>query len=184
MTAKLKFVLWGCLALLAIVGMQRLSSAYSLNDMREAINTYYWYIVTAYVLLICLRGLLFVPTMPVILLMASSLDSWLMFVITLSSTCCSSYLVCVAIDHLNMQKRLKALPGKSVKRAQRWIHNYGIAAIAGWAFFPLVFTELIVYLARFAGLPRQHIIAAVAVGEGLMIGIIIMVADWFTKILM
>ncbi|WP_432463507.1 hypothetical protein [Agarivorans sp. QJM3NY_33] len=182
MKAKLKLVLWIAIALLAIVGMQGLSSNYSLSDMRAMVDVYYWYILPAYTLVIFLRGVLFIPTMPLILLMASSIDPLLMFLLTLVASCSSAYLVCLAIDYMDMQKRLEALPSKSVQRAQRWVRSFGVAAIAGWAFFPLVFTELIVYLARLAGLPRRQIVMAVGLGEGLLISGLIVVVSWFTSV--
>ncbi|MDB1124219.1 hypothetical protein [Vibrio algarum] len=183
MTSHLKLLIWLGIVVTAILGMNWLNNTYSIDEMQEGIETYQWYFLTVYALIISLRGLLFIPTMPIILMMASAIEPWLLFLVTLTMSCVSSYLVCLAIDYLDMQKRINALPGKAIKRAQHWINTMGIPAIAGWAFFPLVFTELIVYLARLAGLARKQIILAVAVGEGLLISVLIFVTDWVTNLI-
>jgi uncharacterized membrane protein YdjX (TVP38/TMEM64 family) len=183
MTARIKLILWVTLATTAILSMRWLTTSYDLNQMQTAIESYQWYFLLGYTLLIAIRGIFFIPTMPIILLMASTIEPWMLFVITLSATGCSSYLVCLAIDHFNVQKQLGRLPEKSVKRAQKWVNSYGVAAIVGWAFFPLIFTELIVYLARLSGLSKKRIVAAIVVGEGLLIWLLISVTEWLSALI-
>jgi uncharacterized membrane protein YdjX (TVP38/TMEM64 family) len=179
-----KVVIWGSIVIVAIWAMNWLVSRYSVNELQDAIEQYYWYILSGYALLISVRGLLFIPTMPVIMMMANSINYWTMFSVTLAATCCSAYLVCLAVDNLDMQKKVDALPGKTIKRAQHWINSSGIVAVTGWAFFPLVFTDIIVYLARLSGMSYKQIILGIAVGEGLLILILIIVTEWLVNILL
>ena len=184
MTAKLKLLLWLCLVASAIVAMHQVSGAYTLNDVREALDSYYVSILLGYAALICIRGLLFIPTLPFIVLMANALEPKLMFAVTLAASCASAYLVCFTVDHLEIQRFLDKLPQKSLHRGQRAIQSFGVAAVAGWAFFPLVFTEIIVYLARLSDMSRRQIVAAVAVGEGLMIACLISLTQWFSQVIL
>lgn len=183
MLRVIKLSVWLTVIVLAIVGMRWLTNTYSISDLHTAVEEYHWYILLGYALLICVRGLLFIPTMPVILMMASAIDPWLMFIVSLGASCCSAYLVCLAVDYLDIQKKLDALPSKTLHRAQHWVNDAGTAAVTGWAFFPLVFTEIIVYLARLSGLKRKQIVLGVAVGEGLLIWMLIAVTGWFVTIL-
>lgn len=176
---RLKLCCWITTAALAIYTMKQLTSSYSLVDMQQAINLYYLPILASYALVISIRGLLFIPTLPVILLMAGSINSITMLSITLAASCISAYIVCLAVDLMDLEKRLSTLPTRTVEKAQNWVQNYGVAAIAGWAFFPFVFTEIIVYLARFAGISKQQILLSVALGEGLMLCILVYITDWF-----
>jgi len=179
----LKIILWVVIVIVAIWGMNWLSNEYSISELQQAIEQYYWYILAGYALLISLRGLLFLPTMPAIIMMASSIDYWVMFIVTLSATCCSAYLVCLAVNHLDIQKKLDALPNKTLKRAQQWINSSGMAAVTGWAFFPLVFTDIIVYLARLSGMPYKQILLGIAIGEGLLILLLITITEWLVTLL-
>lgn len=179
----LKIVIWITIVAAAIWAMRWLTSNYSVSELQDAIETYYWYILSAYALLISVRGLLFIPTMPAIIMMASSIDYWVMFSVTLVATCCSAYLVCLAVDHLDMQKKIAALPSKTLKRAQEKINSSGMAAVTGWAFFPLVFTDIIVYLARLSGMSYKQILLGIAIGEGLLIFIIIVLTEWLIALL-
>ncbi|RKF19874.1 hypothetical protein DBZ36_05290 [Alginatibacterium sediminis] len=184
MKSRIKLLIWLSIVAIAMLSMNWLNSRYSLDEMREAIVTYQWYFLSAYAIVIAFRGLLFIPTMPLILVMASAVEPWLLFIISLTMSCLSAYFVCLAIDHLDMKKRLSSIPGKSIKRAQAWVNSMGVAAIAAWAFFPLVFTEIIVYLARLSGLSRKQIVMSVAVGEGLLISLLIYVSDWISKLVL
>jgi len=179
----IKIVIWFSIVVMAIWGMKWLINSYSVSELQDAVEAYYWPIIAGYALLLSLRGLLFLPTMPVIIMMANSVDYWVMFSVTLSATCCSAYLVCLAVDNLDMHKKLNALPNKSIKRAQRWINSSGMAAVTGWAFFPFVFTDLIVYLARLSGMSYKQILLGVAIGEGLLIFIIIVTTEWLVNML-
>ncbi|ORT48711.1 hypothetical protein ST37_16685 [Vibrio sp. qd031] len=179
MTNKLIKFVWLVIAISAITTTQNIVSNYSLDEMQALVDENFYPLIAAYALLISVRGLLFIPTLPIIIVMASSLPPLMMFGVTLLASCCSCYLVCLAVDHFDMNKRIEKLPQKSVKKAQRWIQRLGVPAIAGWAFFPFVFTELIVYLSRISGMKRKHIVFAAGLGEGLLIAGIIYVTDWF-----
>ena len=180
---SLKLLIWGLVIVAALLGMRWLSNNYNLGDLQSSVDTYYWYILTAYALLISVRGVLFIPTLPVILMMASSVEPVIMFITTMLASCCSAYLVCLAVDHLDIQKKLDKLPGRTLKSAKRWVSSSGIAAVTGWAFFPLVFTEIIVYLARLSDMTRKQILLGVAIGEGLFIAILIQVTEWVVSVL-
>ncbi len=182
MNAIIKAAVWISIVVFAVLGIRWLNETYTLAEMQQVITDNQWYVLTGYVALITVRGLLFIPTMPFIMLMASVVDSWLLFGVTLVASCCSTYLVCLAVDYLGFQNKLNALPSSSVKRAQNWINSMGVAAVSGWAFFPLVFTEIIVYLARLSGLTKKELIIAVAIGEGLLIGLLVFLTDWISNL--
>jgi uncharacterized membrane protein YdjX (TVP38/TMEM64 family) len=178
MNAIIKIALWVSVIIAAILGIRWLNDTYTLLEMRDVISDNQWVVLSAYALIISLRGILFIPTMPFILLMASVIETWLLFSVTLAASCCSAFLVCLAVEYFDIEKKLNALPVSSIKRAQHWINSMGVAAVAGWAFFPLVFTEIIVYLARLSGLTKKQLILAVAIGEGLLIGLLTSFSNW------
>ncbi|WP_413282429.1 hypothetical protein [Vibrio sp. MA40-2] len=182
MNAIIKVAVWISIVVIAILGIRWLNETYTLSEMQRVITDNQWYVLTGYVALIAVRGLLFIPTMPFILLMASVVEPWLLFGTTLLASCCSTYLVCLAVDYLDIQKKLNALPSHSVQRAQHWINSMGVAAVSGWAFFPLLFTEIIVYLARLSGLTKKQLIGAVALGEGMLIGLLTFLTDWISNL--
>jgi uncharacterized membrane protein YdjX (TVP38/TMEM64 family) len=183
MKSSYKFVVWLTVVVLAVLGVRWLNNNYTLDEMRTLIVEYDWYILLAYAGLISIRGVLFVPTLPFILLMASVVDPLPLFTITLLATCCSTYFVCVAVDNLNMQKRVNARSGRTIKQAQKWVNSMGAAAVAGWALFPFVFTEAIVYVARVSGLTRKQLVTSVAIGEGILIAVIVLLTDWVVKLI-
>lgn len=182
MNAIIKVALWASIVIAAILGIRWLNDTYTLLQMRETIADNQWVVLTGYALIISLRGVLFIPTMPFILLMASVIEAWLLFSVTLAASCCSAYLVCLTVEYFDIEKKLTALPASSIQRAQNWIRSMGVAAVAGWAFFPLVFTEIIVYLARLSGLTKKQLILAVAIGEGLLIALLTSFSNWVSSL--
>lgn len=182
MKIYLKLVVWLLLIILAVYGIKYINERYSFADMQALIDENYYPILIGYIVIISIRGILFIPTMPMILLMASSINHWVMLGSTLFATCLSTYCVCLAVDFLDMQKHIDKLPQRTVNRAHDWVQSYGVVAVTGWAFFPFVYTEVIVYLSRLAGLKKQQILLSVAIGEGMMLAILIYMIDWLVNL--
>jgi uncharacterized membrane protein YdjX (TVP38/TMEM64 family) len=179
-----KLGLWFATVLAALFGIQQLLSLYSLAELKVLIEAHQFILLAAYAVLIALRGLLFVPTMPFIILMASTINNTLMFMVTLAASLLSAYLVCLAVDRLALQQHLFSKPKKAVLKAQGAINNYGLYAVAGWAFFPFVFTEIIVYLARATSMRKTTILFAIAVGEGGLIYLVVQATEFFKATLL
>ncbi|TCS43897.1 hypothetical protein [Reinekea marinisedimentorum] len=164
--------------------MQQTLSHFSLLEIQKLIEAHKVLLLILYSALLSVRGVLFVPTIPFIILMAGTLDGTLAFVVTLAASTTSAYLVCVAVDTFNFAAKLEKIPAKSLKRATQALQSYGFYAVVGWAFFPFVFTEFIVYLARIGGLSRRRIVTAVAIGEGALIYMIIETTEYFKSLLL
>lgn len=180
----IKLGLWLLTILSSLFGIQRLLTVYTLTELKALIEANQITLLAAYALLISLRGLLFVPTMPFIILMASTISNMLMFSVTLAASLMSAYLVCLAVDRLALQQHLFSKPKKAVLKAQSAINNYGLYAVAGWAFFPFVFTEIIVYLARATNMRKTTILFAIAVGEGGLIYLVVKATGFFKAMLL
>jgi uncharacterized membrane protein YdjX (TVP38/TMEM64 family) len=167
-----------------MIAMQQLLSHFSLSDIQRLINAHRLPLLIAYSALLSVRGILFVPTIPFIIVMAGTVNSLLVFTVTLAASTTSAYLVCLAVDKFNFAEKLEKLPSKSIVTARRALKAYGFYAVVGWAFLPFVFTEFIVYLARMSHLSRLKIVTGVAIGEGALIYMIIMTTDYFKSLLL
>lgn len=184
MAKKKSLILWGLLIGTAILAIQQLLTKYELSELQLLIEAYQAPLLIAYAGLLSVRGVLFVPTIPFIILMASAISAPLMFSVTLAASTMSAWLVCVAVDKFGFTEKLDRLPAKTVKRGTGFVEEWGFYAVVGWAFFPFVFTEFIVYLARIGRMSRTSIVLAVAIGEGALIYLLMAMTEYFKGLLL
>ncbi|WP_119393218.1 TVP38/TMEM64 family protein [Salinibius halmophilus] len=151
----------------------RLSQQLTFDALRNWVETYALWALIAYIVILSLRGLLFMPTMPLILLCAALAPAWLAFTATFIGTLTSAFLVTTVVAKILQSHPEAKLTHKRWRRAKAWLHRYGVSAVAGWAFFPFVFTEAIVYVAAYSGMPRKRVIVATCVGECFLIMLLI-----------
>lgn len=164
---------WLGIAGTAFMASQYLVTHITPAEAKQWFELYAPWVMLGYVAIISLRGLLWMPTMPLILLCAAIAPAWLAFLATFLGTLVSALLVTKAV-----QQVLIVAPEAKPKRwwrARRWLHRYGAAAIAGWAFFPFVFTEAIVYAASYAGIARKKVVIATCIGEAFLITLLIFI---------
>ncbi|TXR54700.1 VTT domain-containing protein [Reinekea thalattae] len=181
MTHNRKLFIWLGMIILALFSMQQLVSHYSWSEIQQLMQQYETPILMAYFVLLSFRGVLFVPTMPFIILMAYSFHPLLVFAVTLMASTLSAWVVCVAVDRFNFAEKAAKLSARHHAKASNALEKYGFFAVLIWALTPITFTELIVYLARIGQLSRWRIIPAVILGEGSLILFIILLTDLFKQ---
>lgn len=164
---------WVLMAGLAFYLSSRLSQQLSFAELRIWVDTYAIWALMGYIIILSLRGLLFMPTLPLILLCAALAPAWLAFTTTFIGTMVSALLVTTVVGKILAAHPEAELTHKRWRRAKAWLHRYGISAIAGWAFFPFVFTEAIVYVAAYSGMARRRVVIATCIGECFLIMLLV-----------
>lgn len=184
MTQKYKLFIWLAIIVTAVLSMQQLVSHYSWPEIQQLMLDFEIPILIAYVILLSLRGVLFVPTMPFIVLMAYSFNPWLVFFVTLLASTTSAWVVCIAVDRFGFAEKAAKISVKHHASAQAALDKYGFFAVFIWALTPITYTEFIVYLARIGSLSRSQIVGAVMLGEGGLIVLIIKLTDLFKALVL
>jgi uncharacterized membrane protein YdjX (TVP38/TMEM64 family) len=80
------------------------------------------------------------------------------------------------LDELLQQKHARQLD-----RARDLLNRFGLPIVIGWAFFPLLPTDLICYLAGVLRIRILTCLAGVAIGEGAICATYIFLGDWILR---
>ncbi len=126
-----------------------------------------------YAILFLFRGLLLVPSTPLILvgMILFPNDPNAVFAISMTGILFSSFIIYQFSDILGLDDYFASnVKNKSI---QEKIEKYGFFAVAFWSFFLILPTDLICYIAWAVRMNIYKFLSAVALGEGFIIAIFI-----------
>jgi uncharacterized membrane protein YdjX (TVP38/TMEM64 family) len=140
-------------------------SAASIAEFARSFNTAIWLV---YLLLSAIRGFTLLPSTPLVL--AGNIlypDSpWVVLTISMSGILISSSLIYFFSETLGFAEYFERRnPAALVRIRRRLEHPSGLAFVALWAFFPLVPTDAVCYVAGTTKMSFPRFIAAVFLGE-------------------
>ena len=145
----------------------------TLELVRFQVQQNFVIVAAVYLLLISLRGLVFIPSTPVLLIGVVIFPPWQNYWINLVGIVLSSFIVIMAIQHFGFGSSLERLRSSSSRytKLESQLARFGPPIIVGWSFFPLVPTDLIVYLATLIRIRTGIILASVLAGEAVLMAI-------------
>jgi len=145
----------------------------TLEVVRFHVESNFLIVGSVYLLLISLRGLVFIPSTPVLLIGVVIFPPWQNYWINLVGIVLSSFIVITAIQHFGFGTSLEHLRHSSsrYKKLEAQLARFGPPIIVGWSFFPLVPTDLIVYLATLIRIRTGVILLSVLAGEAVLMAI-------------
>jgi uncharacterized membrane protein YdjX (TVP38/TMEM64 family) len=130
-----------------------------------------------YLALGCLRSFTLIPATSLVLLGTVFLPPPILFPLTLVGILASSAAVYYFAEALRIDEVLARQHGEHLARVRALLERHGFPIVVGWAFFPLVPTDLICYLAGVIRMPIAALLLGVALGEGAICGVYIFVGD-------
>jgi uncharacterized membrane protein YdjX (TVP38/TMEM64 family) len=130
-----------------------------------------------YLLFGCLRAFTLIPVTSLVLLGIVFFPPLPLFVLTLTGILVSSASVYYFAEALHVDEVLRRRHAHQIDRVQRLLERYGFPIIVGWAFFPLLPTDLICYVSGVVRVRITTVLGGVAIGEGAVCGIYIFLGD-------
>lgn len=130
-----------------------------------------------YLALGCLRSFTLIPATSLVLLGTVFLPPAMLFPLTLLGILASSAAVYYFAEALKLDEVLTQKHGEHVARVRGLLERHGFPIVVGWAFFPLVPTDLICYLAGVIRMPIAAVLLGVGLGEGAICAVYIFVGD-------
>ncbi|MBP9812590.1 TVP38/TMEM64 family protein [Candidatus Gracilibacteria bacterium] len=170
-----KYVLLFWILLLATFGLFLFYNPHLLDPKEFAlfIEQFGMLGLALYAILFLFRGLLLVPSTPLILvgMILFPNDPNAVFAISMTGILFSSFIIYQFSDILGLDDYFASnVKNKSI---QEKIEKYGFFAVAFWSFFLILPTDLICYIAGAVRMNIYKFLSAVALGEGFIIAIFI-----------
>jgi len=168
----LKCIRWLWLAIILVcVGIYFLNPyLFTKEAIASFISKYHDYGIIVYFLIHVLRGLVLLPSTPLIFagILLFPLDLFMVLSISLIGILSSSLLIYFFSDKLGFSTIFSRKPNKIAQIKEKLNGKYGPLYIIGWAFFPLVPTDLICYVSGALKIKVSVFIFSIFLGELLL----------------
>lgn len=141
-----------------------------------------WFLVIHCFMLI-LRVVALLPGTPFILAAAFLMPEHPMLVlaVTILGMTISSTLVYHISDWLGLREHFDRVAPEHVARVERWLkHRYGVVIVGSCAFFMVVPTDLVSYVAGTVQMPYLRFVCALMTGETILCAVYIFGGSWLT----
>ena len=164
----LLIVVWAVVAITALtlyISSPERFSAGNISAFVEGFETEIWLV---YLGLSAIRGFTLLPSTPLVL--AGTIlfpgQPWLVLAISITGILVSSSLIYFGSEALGFHEYFEQRKPSAVAMIRRRLeHTWGLAFVAAWAFFPLVPTDAVCYVAGTIKMNFFKFILAIFVGE-------------------
>jgi len=129
---------------------------------------YHYIALIIYFLLLSVRGLTMIPSTPLLLAGVLIFDPVELFFVNMAGILSSSTIVYYFSRYLGFDAYFETKYGKYVRKIRRSITDKELPVIVGWSFFPLVPTDLIVYVGSSLRVPVFKCLLGVFMGESIL----------------
>jgi len=164
---------WG----LAIACALFLYAQFLVRDLTRTIAFFTWLaqsqgavLMALYVAILCLRGLLLIPSTPLLFIGIALFPPWVAYTLNMAGILLSSWLVILTIRHMSLGPRLerKLLKHPKADHIKRQTRKHGLPVVVGWSFFPFAPTDLIVYIGTLVRIRTASMLSGVMIGEAVL----------------
>lgn len=173
-TKRIIFALWIGLLLCCIGYAFYNPTFFTAEGLRAFFQQFEQHILLIYILLSLVRGLALFPSTPFVI--AGSLlfpqQSLLVVVISMIGILFSAVLLYYFSQFMGFDAFFqRKFPKQILKVRKRLNHRYGFFYVLGWAFFPLVPTDIVCYVAGTIRMNIASFLAAIFLGELILVNL-------------
>jgi uncharacterized membrane protein YdjX (TVP38/TMEM64 family) len=164
---KVLMVVWGLLIVVAL----GLYFIYPENFSREAISTfiqrYENQMFLLYLVISVVRGMFLIPSTAFVLagVIIFPDSPWTVLVISMIGVLAGAAMIFYFTEFLGFEKFFQKRFANKMDRVHRGMEKYGIWIVATWAFFPVVPTDLVAYVAGVVRMKPWKFFLGILIGE-------------------
>lgn len=162
---------------MAIVLYFLFPNEFTAKGIKEFIAQFNTTAIVVYLLISLIRGFFLIPSTPFVLAGALLFPNnlWLVFIISMLGILGSGTFIYHAAQFLNFgEKKVK-----KINKINEKIRKHGFWIVLGWAFFPIVPTDLICYVAGRTRINFWKYITALLIGEAALIALYLYFSHYF-----
>ena len=159
---------WVTITILILILYLFKRELFDITFLQGFVNDNRLMVVTVYLIILSLIGLLFIPSTPFAIAGVILFSPWEAYMFNLIGIITSSTIVYYFTQYLRLNRWIEArFPEKTIK-VREALNKKVLPIIAGWSFFPVVPTDLIIYVASTLSIPYWKCVLGVLIGEGIL----------------
>lgn len=152
------------------------------QELRAVMSASLWGASIIYLVLTVIRGLIFLPAAPLLLVGIAIFPPWLMFWLTMAGTLISMAAIYLFPDLLKMDDLVRTKKGGMIERVRSLLPKHGMAVIVLWSFLPFTPTGFIVYACGELRMRFSTTMLGVALGSAAYFALIIFSGDHLMRL--
>lgn len=152
---------------------------FDISFLKEYVNDHKILVVIIYFVILTLIGLTFIPSTPFAmagLLLFPPLETYIINMVGIIS---STAIVYYFTRYLGLDKWVEKKYPDKTEKTRRALSKKELPIIIGWSFFPVVPTDLIIYVGSSLKIPYLKCVLGVMIGEGALNALYIFSIDFF-----
>lgn len=163
---KKTFIFWlACVAiLLTLYHLHR--EWFDVESLRSLVDQNRALVITIYLTVLSLLGLTFIPSTPFAIAGVFLFSPGLAYFLNLLGILTSSTIVYHFAHFLGLHTAFETRYPQKVRKVRDALRRKELPIIIGWSFFPVVPTDLIIYVASTLSIPLWKCLLGVLIGEG------------------
>jgi uncharacterized membrane protein YdjX (TVP38/TMEM64 family) len=165
---KLAFYLWMLLVAGGITAYLLYPDEINILFLEDLSEEYHYIALCIYFLLLSARGLTMIPSTPLLLGGVLIFDPLELFVVNMVGILSSSTIVYYFSKYLGFDVYFETKYDKYTQKIRNGLVDKELPVIVGWSFFPLVPTDLIVYIGSSLRIPVLKCLLGFFVGESVL----------------
>jgi uncharacterized membrane protein YdjX (TVP38/TMEM64 family) len=152
---------------------------FDITFLKDYVKDHRALVITVYLVILTLIGLTFIPSTPFAVAGVLLFNPLEAYVINLVGIITSSVIVYYFTRYLRLDKWIEAKYPEKIEKIKKALRRKELPIIAGWSFFPVVPTDLIIYVSSSLRIPYWKCVIGIIIGEGTLNAFYIFSLDFF-----
>lgn len=152
---------------------------FDISFLKEFADDNYFMVIAIYLLILTFIGLTFIPSTPFAIAGVLLFPPLEAYIINLIGIITSSAIVYYFTQYLRLNRWIEAKYPEKILKIKNALKHKEMPIIAGWSFFPVVPTDLIIYVSSTLNIPYWKCVIGILIGEGTLNALYIFSIDFF-----
>lgn len=172
-------IIWITLLVATIILYLFNRDLFDISFLKIYVNDHKLLVVSIYLFILTFIGLTIIPSTPFAVAGVLLFPPLTAYMINLIGIITSSVIVYYFTQYLRLDTWLEAKYPAQIEKIKKALRKKELPIIAGWSFFPVVPTDLIIYVSSTLNIPFWKCALGVLVGEGTLNAFYIFSIDFF-----
>ena len=171
--------IWIAIIVVSLILYYAYRDLFDISFLKEYVGDHRVLVLSLYLIILTFIGLTLIPSTPFAVagvLLFSPLEAYL---INLTGIITSSIVVYYFTQYLRLDVWLESKYPAQIEKIKKALHKKELPIIAGWSFFPVVPTDLIIYVSCTLNIPVWKCAVGIIIGEGTLNALYIFSIDFF-----
>ena len=152
---------------------------FDISFLKEFTDENYLMVIVISLVILTFIGLTFIPSTPFAIAGVLLFPPFEAYIINLIGIVTSSLIVYYFTQYLRLNRWIESKYPDQIVKIKKALKRKEMPIIAGWSFFPVVPTDLIIYVSSTLSIPYWKCVIGILIGEGTLNALYIFSIDLF-----